>query len=185
MNRDATNFGNTVSTYVERRSLCLCRPRRRLQRKNLVWSSLALSLETAAEQHLPGCPASQIIISTDRSHKICLTYVGLRRILNSAVQLSFAISSGAGGWSLSPNFTYFPIVNSETAPAFRILSLLFHSGCSGLNGVIWREELIPLAVSAVLKLFRAKKASPRAVDADNRSLVYHLTGSVSLNLLLP
>ena len=177
MNRDATNFGNTVSTYIERRSLCLCRPRQRLQRKNLVWGSLAISLETAVEQHLPGCPASQIIISTDRSHKICLTYVGLRRLLNSAVQLSFAISSGAGGWSLSPNFTYFPIVNSETAPAFRILSLLFHSGCSG--------ELIPLAVSAVLKLFRAKKASPRAVDADNRSLVYHLTRCVSLNLLLP
>lgn len=181
MNRDATHFSNTVSTYIERRSLCLCRPHRRLQRENAVWGSLTLSLEMAAKQHLPGCPATQIIIDTDRSRKISLTYGGLRHLLNSAVRLSFAISSGAGGWSLSPNFTYYPTVDSNTAPAFRVLDMLYRSGIGDLKEVIWREKLVPSAVSTILKLFRAKMASPQAVDANNRSLVYHLAKCVSLN----
>ena len=192
MHHGETQVSSAVSTYTGGRFSCLCRHRRHLQRKNAVWGSLSLSLETAIEQHLPWCPATQIISDTDRSRKISLTYDGLGCLLNLAIQLSFMFRSGAGGWSLGSNFTYYPIVDSESAPAFRILFLLIRSQCylndgfsndGLLDGVIWQEKLIPSVVSAILRLFRAKKASPRAVDANNRSLVYHVAECVSPNLI--
>ncbi|RYP92826.1 hypothetical protein DL770_000997 [Monosporascus sp. CRB-9-2] len=180
MNHGATQFGINVSTYTGGSFSCLCRHRRPLQRKNVVWGTLTLSFEAATEQHLSGCPATQVMTGTNQSQKISLTYTGLRRLLNSAIQLSFAMQWGAGAWSLRPTVIYYPTVDSETAPAFRILSLIKCSLCDALNYVLWWEKFIPSAVSAILRLFRAQKASPRAVDANNRSLVYHLARCITI-----
>jgi hypothetical protein len=186
MNHGATPArfsSDPVSTYIGGSLSCWCRHRRRLRIKTVTRGSLTLSWQTATEQHLPECPATRLMIGTDRSQKVALTYTGLRHLLNSAVQLSFAMSWGAGAWSLSPGFTYYPSVDSETAPAFRILTLVTEARFGGAlrNVGLW-EELSHSAVSAILGLFRAKKASARAVDADNRSLVHHLAGCVSLDL---
>lgn len=177
--RGAAQSSNDVSTYTGGRFSCLCRHRRRFRRRIVVRGSLTLSFETTNEQHLPGCPATQVIAATDRSQKFSLTYTGLRHALNAAIQLSFAMPWGAGAWSLTPNFTYYPTVDSEIAPAFRILSLL---EMSQIYFNSW-EELVPLAESAILRLFRAKKASPRAVDGNNRSLVWYLARCVSVDRL--
>jgi hypothetical protein len=177
----ATEIGTTVSRYTAGRFSCLCRHPRRLNRRNIVWGSLGLSLETATEEHLPNCRAAQILTSRNRSQRIALTFTALRGLLNSAVQLSFAMRQGAGGWSFSPTFTYYPTVDSKTAPAFRILSLLQDSLCLYLDRVSWRETLVPSAVCAILRLFQAREATPRAVDADNRSLVHYVTESVCPN----
>jgi hypothetical protein len=189
MNHGATpaRFSNDpVSTYTGGSLACWCRHRRRLQVKTVTRGSLVVSFQTATEQHLPGCPAARLMLGTDRSQKVVLTYTGLRHLLNSAIQLSFSMSWGAGAWSLSPSFTYYPNVDSKTAPAFRILTLVAKARLGGaLHNVGLWEELSQSAVSAILGLFRAKKASARAVDANNRSLVYHLAGCVSLNLISP
>ncbi|SPJ91981.1 uncharacterized protein FTOL_13635 [Fusarium torulosum] len=189
MHHGTSQLSRTVSMYTGGRFSCLCRRSQQLQRKNAVWGSFSLSRETTTEQHLPGCPATQIIPVTDRRQKVSLTYVGLQYLLNSAIQLSFMVRSGAGGWSFGSTFTYYPLVDSESAPAFRMLFLLIRSRCylndgftnDGLLGdVAWQEKLIPSVVSAVLRLFRANKASPRAVDANNRSLVYNVAECVYL-----
>lgn len=196
MHHGTSQLNRTVSMYTGGRFSCLCRRNQQLQRKNAVWGSFSLSLETTIEQHLPGCPATQMIAVTDRRQKISLTYAGLQSLLNLAIQLSFMVRSGAGGWSFGSTFTYYPLVDSESAPAFRMLFLLIRSRCylndgftnDGLLGdVAWQEKLIPSVVSAVLRLFRAKKASPRAVDANNRSLVYNVAECVNfrINRLYP
>ncbi|KAI3574497.1 hypothetical protein IWW34DRAFT_705998 [Fusarium oxysporum f. sp. albedinis] len=186
----AAKVRTALSGYSGGRFACLCRHRQHLQRKNASWGSLSFSHETTTEQHAPGCPATQAISERDRTQKFALTYVGLRALLNSALQFSFTIRSGAGGWSLGPNFTYYPIVDSESAPAFRMLSLLMRSrhypwyeykDRGFLEDGAWREELVPSVVSSILRLFRAKQASPRAVDDQNQSLVYHVAECVSLN----
>ncbi|KAK2758044.1 hypothetical protein FQN54_004450 [Arachnomyces sp. PD_36] len=171
--QDATEIGGAAPMYFGGRFSCLCRHRRRLQRKNLAWGFFTASLETATEEHLPGCRAADAITNTDRSRKISLTYTGFRRLLNSAIQLSFAIPSGAGAWSLAPNLTYYPTVDEKTAPAFKMLSLATSSGGTLLS---WaeRKKLIALLVSAIFRLFRTKKASPREVNAKNESLVTHV-----------
>lgn len=171
------HFNNTLSRNVDGSFSCMCRRIRRFQRKTIVRGSLALSSETVTERHLPGCPAKQKIKDTGESRSFSLTYTGLRRLLNLAVQLSFTVTSGAGGGSLSPRFTYFPTVDSKTAPAWRMLNLLVD--CR-LQGHLW-DKLASSVVSSIIKLFRTKKASPRAVDAGNRSLVYQLAECVSFN----
>jgi hypothetical protein len=167
--KSTTQVRRDVSTYTGGRFSCLCRHRRRLQRKKAAWGSLIFSHETTTEQHAPGCPATQAISEIDRSNKLALTYVGLRSLINSAIQLSFTIRSGAGGLSLGPNIAYYPIVDSESAPAFRMLFLLIryrfqpkHGFTKGglLDDRGWEEELVPSVVSSILSLFGAKRASP-------------------------
>ncbi|OAA44723.1 Ankyrin repeat-containing domain protein [Beauveria brongniartii RCEF 3172] len=188
MRRRTSQFSRTVSMYTGGRFSCFCRRSQQLQRKNAVWGSFSLSLETTTEKHLPGCPATQVIPVRDQRQKISLTYVGLQSMLNLAIQLSFMVRSGAGGWSLGSNFTYYPLVDSDSAPAFRILRLLTCSQCQKnekdgiLDRFTWHEKLIPSAVSAILRLFRAKKASPREVDVYNRSLVHNVATFVSFSV---
>ena len=119
MNHSTAQHAPTLSTYRRGRFACLCSHRQRLQRNNVIFGSLVISHERVTEEHLPGCPASQILGCRDQSEKIGLTFTGLRRLLNSAIKLSFAIPSGAGGWSLSPSFTYFPTVNAKNRPSFQ------------------------------------------------------------------
>jgi hypothetical protein len=141
-----------------------------------------MSVETTTEKHLPGCPAAQIVLDTNQSRKISFTYTGLRTLLNSAVQLSFMIPSGAGGWSLSSNITIYPIVDSDTAPVFKLLTLVETAQIFMLDETKMTETLYPAVVNSILRLFQAKKASPRAVDNYNRSLVYYLIKCVSSKL---
>lgn len=159
----------------------MCHSLRRLERKTTVRGSLVLSFETATEWHLPGCPAKQIIAVRDKRRNFSLTYTGLRRLLNLAVQLSFTVTSGAGGGSFSPGFMYFPTVDSKTAPAWRMLNLLVDSQAfNDLDMISW-EKLASSVISSIMTLFRGRKASPRAVNASNRSLVHLLTESVGFN----
>lgn len=180
INHHATRFSDAVSIYTGGSFSCLCRHRRRLRTKNVVWGSFVLSSEVTTEQHLPGCPATQVMIGTDGSQKVGVTYTGLRRLLKSAVQLSFEMSWGAGAWSLSPSFTYYPSVDSRTEPAFRILSMLWDMWLPlGLaRNAAWEKVTIS-ATSAISRLFRANKTSPWAVDENNQSLVHHLVVYVS------
>ena len=182
MIQSATQHAPILSTYRRGRFACLCSHRQRLQCNNVIFGSLVISHERVTEEHLPGCPATQILTSRDQSEKIGLTFTRLRRLLNSAIQVSFALPSGAGGWSLSPSFTYYPTVNAKTDPAFRVMSLLRRAGCLPENPMTqewWDKTFVPSAVSVVLRLLRGNKTSARAVDAKNKSLMHHLAKCVS------
>lgn len=180
-----------MSRYSGGRFSCLCRHRRHVQRWNAALGSFALSHETTTERHLPGCPVTRDILEPDQTQKLAFTYAGLRRLLNSAIQFSLTIRSGAGGSSFGPNFTYYPIVDSNRAPAFKMLHLLM--SCFQYNGYLTplsysgfpalRETLVPSVVSAVLSVLQAKQASPRAVNDRNESLVYSVARCVCPNLL--
>jgi hypothetical protein len=150
---------------------------------------LRFSHELTMEQHAPICLAIEATSDMDKCKKFAFTFVGLRSLLNSAIQLPFSIPSGAGGWSLGPNVTYYPIVHSRSAPAFRMfyLLLLSHSCLNSafkVNGCVyvpgWQDELLPSVVSSMLDIFRAKKASPRVVDESNFSLIHYVACVVSL-----
>ncbi len=138
---------------------------------------MGFSLETASQEHLPECPASRTV-EADWSRKVAFKYTGLRSILSSAVQLSFAIKSGAGGWTISPGFTYYPTVDRRNAPAFQIMNLL--------RGAVWDfrlssqwDKFVALALAKILRLFQTRRASPLAVDSNNTSLAHLAAQSVS------
>ena len=172
-------FQTLLLSLVGATGACTCRSRRTLKRQDFVLGHVGFSLETASQEHLPECPASRTV-HTDWSRKVAFKYTGLRSILSSAVQLSFAIKSSAGNWTINPGFTYYPTVDRATAPAFQILGLL--------KTAVWRkdwssssqwEKFVALALAKILRLFQTRKASPFAVDSANRSLVHLAAGSVS------
>ncbi|CAH0017327.1 unnamed protein product [Clonostachys rhizophaga] len=163
-----------VSRYPGGRFSCVCHHLQHLQRNDSVWGAINVSIETITEKHLPGCPAGRMILDTNQSRKISFTYTGLRNLLNSAVQLSFMMPSGAGGWSLSSNIAVYPIVDSRTAPVFKLLTMVETAQRHMTDETKLTETLYPSVVSSILRLFQAQKASPRAVDDENRSLVHYL-----------
>lgn len=181
---DSDLFWSRVASIAGHALECRCRRRGRIRRNNFVWSSLVFSVETTASEHLPGCLLGQGA-GTYRSRKLSVWYTGLGRLLNSALQLSFGMTRGAGGWSISPSFTYYPTVDAKTAPAFRILTLLKDA----VDVVYWEdkdpraparlEEWVALALVKLVRLFQTRKASPLAVDSKNQSLVHYAAEMVS------
>jgi hypothetical protein len=123
---------------------------------------------------------------TNRARKIRVTYTGPKRLLNAAVQVSFAMRPGAGGWSISPGFTYYPTVDASTAPAFRMVRILLRATYH-LNSDAGRDrqalhdwqKLVALVSTRITRLFQTGKASPLAVDFQNQSLTHHLAEVVS------
>lgn len=176
----------TTSTYMGMNVACACRSRQPPQRKNVVWGVFAFFSEACTEQHEPGCPAAYIR-GADRSQKFVLRYTGFQTLLESVVQISFAMRSGAGAWSLSPNFTYYATVDERSAPAFQMVNMLQRSAWSTLSGnnratieelSLW-ARFVDVVLIDVLNLFRTGKASPLAVDSTNQSLLHHVASMVS------
>jgi hypothetical protein len=160
---------------------CSCRSRRLRRRQARAWGYLTFFFETVAEQHLPGCPIAQLT-GTNHTQKLGVRYTGLRRLLKSAIQISFAMQSGAGGRCISPSFTYYPTVDEKYAPAFRMMGMLDRAlrAHSKTSVTFQWEELLGMALDKLLRLFQTNKASPFAVDSMNRSLLHYLAGLVSL-----
>lgn len=177
-NGGAEQHRRMVQPISRGRFKCPCRFRRHFQRKHVIWGSVELSLETAGEQHFSNCPASQDTSARHQSREISLTYTGLRRLLKSAVKVSFMLTSGAGGGSFGATLIHYPTVDWRRAPVFRILSLLNVASYGRSMPHFW-DKLLPPALSTIWVLFRDERASPRAVDVNNQSLVHYLAGCVS------
>ncbi|KAJ0114451.1 hypothetical protein J7T55_010841 [Diaporthe amygdali] len=105
--------------------------------------------------------------------------------------LSFSTSFGAGGFSLSPKFTYYPSVDSSTAPVFRIFNMLhwflnlFPWNADGATET-WTAtflEFVDLCIADIILLYRDGKAAPKAIDDRGRSVMHHLTQSKVRQLL--
>lgn len=182
-NDDEEQFASTLSLLAGSSFACSCRPRLQRQRSGAVWGPLAFYSETTTREHLPGCPLARAVDS-GRNRKVGFEFTGLRSLLNAAVQVSFVTKSGAGGFSISPNFTYYPTVDENTAPAFRMVNLIRLSQTAPelVRGPPrWRDAFAALVLAKLVQLFRSQRASPLAVDSRNRSLVHHAAHHVSLN----
>ncbi|KAK8083886.1 hypothetical protein PG996_002667 [Apiospora saccharicola] len=108
---------------------------------------------------------------------IGIKYTGFASILQAAVDFSFTMTSGAGGFSISPNLTYYTTVtvNHQTDPAFRTLGLL--RDCTLFcNGSI--DHFAIACFSKLVRLFDDKKACPAAVTLGNRSLLHSVAAAL-------
>lgn len=172
----ALQTSRVASSLTADAPTCSCpRPRRFSSVKSIRLGSLCLYDESSAEEHFPGCPASRA--NTKRHRRaVGVRYFGLANVLQQAIQISLAATSGAGGRSFGPTFTYNPTVDASTAPAFRVLRLIdraYHHA----DGLDW-DAFVASALTKLLKLFREHRASPRAVDLHNWTLSHHLTYTV-------
>lgn len=170
---------------------CSCRKRRFTQQTITAIASWVFSSEASKFQHhLPDCPFRNCVTSAQQM-RWEIRFSGLRGLFSCAVGLSFSASFGAGGFSLSPNFTYHPAVSSSTAPEFRIMDLLHwflllfpreqRQSSRPYQGEMEEAraksflDFIDLCADNIMLLYRRGKASPQAIDEYGRSILHHLS----------
>ena len=93
--------------------------------------------------------------------------------LNFSIRASLEVTTGAGGFSISPNLDVYPVV-SDSSPAFKLLS--------ERDSMIWggnMEGVLQDILKNLAQLFQDGKASPLDTLADGTSLL-HVSSSLDL-----
>lgn len=101
-----------------------------------------------------------------------LRYTGLEPVIKAAFGVSLDMKSGAGGWSMGLNFTYYPTVDARNDQAFRIIDILrtFYRDFDISNKVT--DAFHQKALRKIIRLVASGKTSPLAVDYCNRFLMH-------------
>lgn len=177
------NKGQSVS------SACSCRTRRSFSRRTNTKGNWSIFWENEIlGTHREDCEFAMVNCPQE-TRRLGLRFLGLRRLINTAIGISFTLTTGAGGSGISPLFDYYPSVDENTAPAFRLLNL--SENC--VNQHMWRIasrqraerdlELVVLCLKEIPKLYFTKKASPRDIDSNGRSIM-HLIFSLLVSDLI-
>lgn len=164
--QSSINLGNASYIYGRRK-------RRRRQR--IRWGPFEFYDEdTLTEENLPDSNISQAI---SRHRSIGLKYLGAANLLSRAVNIAFSMSSGAGGFSIAPSFTYYATVDERTAPAFRLLDLLRRHLVSLETKEAHFQGIAQAVFGKIFMLYRERRASYTDVNFNNRTIL-HVVGDL-------
>ena len=153
---------------------CNCQAQKRMHRRRLICLSMELYYDTVSEEeHFPSCSFSQFSNKKRRIWGIRST--GVTWLLTKAIQASFALRSGAGGFSMSASLKNFTVVDTQEAPAWRVMRLLMNSvrdiRYESITPVE-QTDLLELGVTIIGKLFQEGKSSPTEVNSWQETLLY-------------
>lgn len=160
--------------------------RRRYQGIQSQWGPLRLYSQTLVEKHLQGCAhRGYEYYPTKRTFGI--TYHGLASIMQTAFDLSYRMSFGAGGRCMSRELRYVSIIDQHKAPVFRLVELMRHftwdlssvmcqsDDFIGINE--WRK-LIDMTLGRINWLFEERLASPGDANDFNETIMYGIMSMV-------
>ncbi|RKL42205.1 hypothetical protein BFJ70_g4947 [Fusarium oxysporum] len=162
-------------------STCSCHLQRVRQSKRF-----ALGPVHFAEEMLPNLSHEKdcvfFIPSSGYEKTRTVRFTGLASLLKKGVEVSFSIRARAGRFSISPSFTYFPVVDKNVAPAFLVMGLLLDAiKLKNINET--RSRVILNATQRKLhELFCSGRASPNDVAQDSSTLL-HLLGFTAYHWL--
>lgn len=163
-------------------TVCNCpRPGRFRTNKagGIQWGHLYLSRKQETQGHWPSCPLANTGIKHSRK-STSLKFTGLASIISAAIEITISMTSGSGGYSITPNVTYYPTVDAEVDPAFCILDLLspFFKYRTLQED---RSSFVVACARKLVRLFDEKKAYPTAVDYRNNSLLHRTASALVSN----
>ncbi|KAK8078568.1 pyruvate decarboxylase [Apiospora saccharicola] len=172
--------GSTLAWNSNNKTSCICGRRLRTN-MSLEYSqlgSLYLYREVTSRGHYPYCPMYKTL-APKQKRRYGLLYTGLMQAIKGAIDITFNMTSGAGGWSVSPGFRYSPTVDTTQDPAFRVLNVhrefLYkwsHWQWTGLLPDELHTDFHSRATEKIRWLFDNRRTSPLAVDVRNRSLMH-------------
>ncbi|OBR16345.1 Ankyrin repeat-containing protein [Colletotrichum higginsianum IMI 349063] len=153
---------------------CRCKPRRVRTRRKRQAGPFFLIFEAVAENnHACGCPLADLV-DTDKSWSAGISLRALRGLVSVAVATTLSSARGAGGFSISPVFTYAPV--RDNSPAFEVVYVLEIASQHASYGVLSRgayRDLARRAVRTLQAIFRTKRASPFDLDESGHNLLYY------------
>lgn len=152
--------------------VCLCNGSGRKAKRGCThWGVLFLYHERSRSAHQSHCPWAK------KTEKLGLGFFVLTKILQVAVDVSFTLSSGAGGWSLSQSCTYHPTVDSETDPVFQALETFAKNHeyyFQAEEGFIKESKEVMELLQEVQQIYTEGRSSPNAVDSENSTPLHRI-----------
>ncbi|CVK95019.1 uncharacterized protein FMAN_13264 [Fusarium mangiferae] len=158
-------------------SMCSCPSRRMRQDKRFALGSIHFAEEMLSDHcHEKDCVFFLMPSGYERTRTIRFT--GFASVFKRGLEVSFTTRARAGKFSISPSFTYFPVVDEKVAPGFLVMSLLRRaSRLEDMNET--RSRIILSAVQRKLQeLFCSGRASPNDVTQKNYTLLHLLIDSL-------
>ncbi|CVK98990.1 uncharacterized protein FPRN_03919 [Fusarium proliferatum] len=165
---------SALSTIASSVMACSCRARRLRTRKTLRFGPLHFIDETTTDlAHYKDCEFS--FVDTKYSRNRTLRISSIVRLVNKALELTLRTTGGAGGFGISPSFTYFAEVDENRSPAFRVLNLLKRSSFK----TEWAmtncpEFFFKSIISKLQAIFSSGTARPTDLSSHGFSLLHVL-----------
>ncbi|KAK7918073.1 hypothetical protein PG985_009947 [Apiospora marii] len=157
--------------------VCIChRTYRSSKRKTMQFGHFAFTNEQGSEGHWPSCPLSRVPAPRKRRLAVGFRYSGFASILQTMIDATFTTTFGAGGFSIGPSLTYYPLVDPKVDPAFRIFQLLkdyiIYRNCKNDYSI----QLVVSGLRKLVRLFDEKKAYPTVISGcHNHSLIHDVS----------
>lgn len=155
---------------------CICRQYQRTLRRQARFAGFVFTtMDSVSRKHLPECRYANY--ETEHSTKsLSISYSGLHGLLSKAVDVSMSLSTGAGGFSISPNITIQLMVDEKQSPIFRIMDLFKHCIRGSYNhGPADRPIMLRVlrtGVQRMLEQYLSRKRSPYEVNSSGKSALH-------------
>lgn len=163
-----------LGSYI---STCSCLARKSSTSQTYHFGSFLFTDNIVTKKsHIEGCPLYVANLKSSRRRN--LSFTGIIKSLNSAIQLTFYTKTGAGGFAINPSLIYFGVVDMHTAPAFQILNLLGNCPVYELQNTD-QEPCLKALLRKLQEAFGSGRARPTDVDQHGQSLLHILSHKVS------
>ncbi|TDZ46977.1 hypothetical protein CTRI78_v008786 [Colletotrichum trifolii] len=156
---------------------CQCKPRQSLKASKGRKGPAFWKLERITDRvHSPECHFAKFNTQSKSRWSVGLSINALRDIASIAITISMSTTFGAGGFAISPAFTYHPI--RHNSPAMQVIGLL--GDALGLRlrsklARLWSDEdcnqLFRKGIKTLQTTLAAGKWSPLDIDRDGASLL--------------
>ncbi|KAF5986362.1 hypothetical protein FCOIX_1639 [Fusarium coicis] len=174
---------SALSTIASSVRVCSCHTRRLRTRGTFRFGPLYFIDETTTDiAHYKDCVFSFVDPKYSRNRTV--RFSSIFRLVDKAVELTLRTTGGAGGFSISPSFTYFAEVDENRSPAFRVLKLLMNS----YLGTTWAltncpDFFLKSIMSKLQAMFSSGTARPTDLNSHGQSLLHLLTFVMGYNHL--
>ncbi|KAF4874197.1 hypothetical protein CGCSCA1_v006580 [Colletotrichum siamense] len=160
-------------TDIQSQFRCTCNPRRILRRQKRSFGPVSFGKETVTRRsHVVGCPFAIFNIHESNTWSAGITFRAFRGLVSAAVDVSLLITTGAGGFGISPSFTYFPM--RERSPAFRVVYILLLA-FNEVQDKSTNEEIAELferGIHTLKTVFTSRISSPFEIDINGNTLLH-------------
>ena len=158
---------------------CTCHSEDHHQSARFRFGQFWLIRDSSTHGHKPGCRL--YLLEPTRIQSLGL----VTRVLSYGVQLVVSVTTGAGGFSISPNISFRPVVASAKSPVFRLTDLLNHYLIVHVEYKPTTPDkirFIERCKDGILHLYRQKKAYPYETDICGASFFHRWASLLSYDI---
>ncbi|KAF5501517.1 hypothetical protein CGCS363_v006072 [Colletotrichum siamense] len=159
-------------TVIRSQFHCTCKPRRILRRHKRSVGPVSFAREAVTKRvHVIGCPFAVFDTQRTNSWSAGITLRAFRGLVAAAVDVSISITTGAGGFGMSPSFTYFPV--RESSPAFEAVKVLLDALHPSFK--LTNEEhtkIFERGIHTLRTFFTSRASSPLETDTNGNTLLH-------------